>query len=236
MPMRIGGLAVTDQRLLDVLTERLRPVGLLLRGGFTPRVADGVPAEIQAVLMIGNAGSGMWQKFQAGAEAQDGRADPMDRWTAAVIDPIARAVGAVAAYPFGGPPWHPFQRWAQRADAVFPSPVGMLIHPDFGLWHAWRAALLFDRPVALPPRDPRPSPCESCADRPCLAGCPVGAFSAEVYDVPACTGHLRSGAGSDCLTRGCLTRFACPVGRAHAYVPAHAQFHIAAFERNRPKP
>lgn len=231
---RIGGMAMGDRQTADAVAAWLRPFGLLLRGGFVPGDGDGVPAGVRAVLMIGNAGSELWQPFREAAESQDGLADPMDRWTETVVGPIARAVGAVAAYPFGGPPFHPFQRWAQRADAVFPSPVGMLVHPAFGLWHAWRAALLFDRPIVLPPRDSRPSPCATCRDRPCLGGCPVGAFSQNGYDVPACAAHLRGGAGSDCLDRGCLARHACPVGRPYAYAPEHARFHMGAFERNRP--
>ena len=137
--------------------------------------------------------------------------------------------GASALYPFDGPPYWPFQRWAMRAEPVRPSPLGILIHPRHGLWHAYRAALAFAEEIPLPPREDAPDLCGECADKPCLAACPVGAFGAAGYDVGACLEHLRSAAGRDCMTAGCRARRACPVGQQHAYPPAQAAFHMAAF-------
>jgi len=82
-------------------------------------------------------------------------------------------------------------------------------------------------------RDPRPSPCDSCASRPCLSACPVGAFGADGYDVGACAAHLRRPAGLACMDGGCLARRACPVGGEHAHGPAQAAFHMRAFLRAR---
>ena len=53
-------------------------------------------------------------------------------------------------------------RWAQRAEPLHPSPLGVLIHPVHGLWHAYRGALAFAEPIELPPRADLPSPCASC--------------------------------------------------------------------------
>ena len=48
-----------------------------------------------------------------------------------------RAISARSAlFPFGGPPHFPFQQWARRAEPVHPSPIGLLIHPIYGLWHS----------------------------------------------------------------------------------------------------
>jgi hypothetical protein len=103
------------------------------------------------------------------------------------------------------------------------------------LWHAYRAALLFPVEFDLPPRNPGPSPCHICVEKPCLSACPVSAFDGTRYDVTACAGHLRSGAGDSCLTRGCLARHACPVGQGFAYAPAQAQFHMRSFLAAREK-
>lgn len=211
----------------DAIAERLQGLGLIARGGFRPEAADGVPGDPVVVVMIGNAGSAMWPVFSG--ERSPG-ADPMNLWSRERIDAVAAECGARALYPFDGPPWHPFQRWAQRAEPVFPSPIGMLIHPEHGLWHAYRGALAFDREIeGLPARAVVASPCESCAERPCLATCPVGAFDGTAYDVPACAAHLRRPEGEDCLALGCRARRACPVGRAATYLPAQAAFHMAAF-------
>lgn len=240
----------------DGVAERLAPAGMILRGGFAPVPDDGLDPAVRTVLLVGNAGPALWRAFAAARSDDAGRVhpdpddpdpddpDPMDRWTRDILEPVAAAVGARAVYPFGGPPWHPFQRWAQRAESVFVSPLGLLAHPAFGLWHAWRGALLFDRPLALPPAahdhpnhpgPTQPGPCETCADQPCLTGCPVGAFSAAGYDVSACTAHIRSSDGGDCVARGCRARRACPVGAAWHYDDDQARFHMTAFERRRPR-
>jgi hypothetical protein len=215
--------------------ERLVAVhGLHPRGGFHPAEDDGVPPLADGrppvtLILIGNIGSSLWPAFSSSVEADDGAPDPLNRWTQRIIGGIAREVGATPLFPFGGPPYLPFQRWAILAEAVAPSPLGILIHPDYGLWHAYRGALAFPERLALPPRVERPRPCDSCPDRPCLSACPVGAFDDRGYDVPACIGHIRSPAGAPCIDGGCLARRACPVGQAYGYGQAQARFHMAAF-------
>jgi hypothetical protein len=206
----------------------------VLLGAFHPAPEDGVPAladgrPAATLLIAGNAGGSLWPFFSRSAEAGDGKADPLDRWSARVIGALADDLGGRAVFPFGGPPYRPFQRWAARAAPLGRSPLGMLIHPDFGLWHAFRGAVALAERLDLPPPDPRPSPCESCADKPCLAACPVDAFTVSGYDVPACAGHLALPAGADCLGRGCLARRACPVGRAWRYPDDQARLHMTAF-------
>jgi hypothetical protein len=207
---------------------------LHLRGGFHPTADDGVPPlsdrrTAATLVLVGNIGSSFWPAFSHSAEAGDGAPDPLNRWTQRVIGDIAREVGATPLFPFGGPPYLPFQRWATRAEAVASSPLGILIHPDYGLWHAYRGALGFAERLALPPRVERPRPCDSCVDRPCLSACPVGAFAEQGYDVSACIGHIGGPAGGPCMGGGCLARRACPVGSAYGYSAAQARFHMAAF-------
>lgn len=171
----------------------------------------------------------MWAAFAGSPEACDGRPDPLDRWTRRILEDAAAAFGAVALFPFGGPPYRPFQRWAMRAEPVSPSPLGILIHPDYGLWHAYRGALAFAQPLLLPPKAERPSPCLACADRPCLEACPVGAFTEAGYDVAACVAHLGKPKGAACLALGCRARAACPVGGAYRPSAEQAAFHMRAF-------
>ncbi|MBV9524098.1 MAG: 4Fe-4S dicluster domain-containing protein [Alphaproteobacteria bacterium] len=208
--------------------------GIAFRGAFHPEVEDGVPplpdgAAVATLALLGVVGRGSWPAFAGSPEACDGHPDPLDRWSRRVIDGLAEKVGAVALYPFRGPPWLPFQRWAQKAEPVHSSPLGILIHPDWGLWHGYRGALGFRERLELPPPDRRASPCASCAEKPCLVACPVGAFQPARYDVAACFGHIAAPAGGDCLARGCKARGACPIGAAHRYGPGQAAFHMRAF-------
>ena len=220
-----------DGEILTRLAERLRPLGMMTRGGFHPTAADDVPAlpdgaAAMTVVLIGNAGRAMWPAFVA-ADAHD--ANPLDGWTRRKLNEIAGLVGAAALFPFDGPPWLPFQRWALRADNVHPSPIGPLIHPVYGLWHAYRGALAFPQTIELAPAPAAPAPCDTCADKPCLATCPVDALVPGSYDVPACAAHVGSSAGVDCRNAGCRARAACPVGADYRYAPAQARFHMAAF-------
>src|SRR5690606_35203445 len=187
----------------------------------------GVPAlpggaAAATIVMVGNAGPEMWRCFSATPEYGDGAPDPLDRWARRVLTAIADEFGARPIFPSDGPPYPPMQRWAMRAEPVHPSPIGLLIHPDYGLWHAYRGALAFPATLELPPRVDRPSPCDTCPDRPCLGSCPVNAFRPGRYDVPACARHIDTPAGADCMELGCRARRACPVGRPYRYLPAQA--------------
>ncbi|NMD08240.1 MAG: hypothetical protein GYA66_09705, partial [Phyllobacteriaceae bacterium] len=139
-----------------------------------------------------------------------------------------------AAYPFDLPPL-PFLTWARKAQAGHTSPLGLNIHPTYGLWHAYRAALLFPVAFDLPRHSSGAHPCESCVQKPCLSACPVSAFDGSSYDVAACGRHVLSEVGETCMTGGCLARRACPVGKAYTYQPAQMQFHMRAFAEARKK-
>ena len=163
---------------------------------------------------------------QAAPEAGGG--NPIDRWTARVLSDLADGV----LFPFGGPPHHPFQLWARRADpALSVSPLGILIHPEFGLWHALRGALLYREQLELPEMAPAASPCDGCSAKPCLKTCPVGAFTRSGYDVVSCRSYLRTLSGQPCMIQGCQARLACPVGREYAYRDGLAQHLMRAFAR-----
>ncbi len=203
--------------------------GLLVRGGFA--VGEDEALAAGAIVLLGNAGSDLWPAFAAGRRDE---AHPLDQWTRRTVEPVAARLGALAVYP-SDRPWHPFQQWAMRAEPVAQSPIGLLIHPDYGLWHAYRAALLLDEaPADLPPRADRPVPCDACLGRPCLSACPAGAHSEAGFAVPACEGHLRSGTEPHCMEVGCRSRDGCPVGRDSRFPAQQVAFHMQAFLRSRP--
>ena len=129
-------------------------MGLTSRGGFHPTPADGVPAlpggiPTATLILAGNVGPAMWRIFSEQRRAED-EPHSLDHWTRRVLEPLAETLGGHALFPFGGPPHEPFQRWAQRAESVHPSPIGPLIHARYGLWHAYRDALAFPGHIELP--------------------------------------------------------------------------------------
>ncbi len=222
------------------IDSELAGCGLIRLGAFHPAPGDGVPGpagdrpQTASLILAGNAGPAMWRVF-AGQRRREDDPDPLDRWSRRTLTRIAAKLSrdhglpVRALFPFDGPPYLPFQRWAQKSGAVHPSPFGPMIHNQYGLWHAYRGALVIGAALDLTPAIPAPSPCDDCARKPCLSACPVGAFGAAGYDVPACVGHLASGRGEDCFRLGCLARAACPVGVGYAYGEDQARFHLNMF-------
>lgn len=222
--------------ILDGIASTLGRHGLHVRGVAHfpggqggPTLSDGRQA--QSVVLIGNIGGSLWETFSDWREkrAARGGADPLDAWSKEVIGEIAGRLGATAYYP-SDPPYQPFQQWAMKAEGLKASPLGILIHPQYGLWHGYRGALGFAEDAAgerVPPDDS--DICGQCPDKPCLATCPAMAVSRDRFDVAGCRSHLVTTEGkAGCMTSGCLARTACPVGSIHRYPEAQLRFHMEA--------
>lgn len=214
--------------------EALAPSGLILRGGFNFDADEARPSgpggkAARAVLLVGNGGAAYWRQFSKWRALQpEGIPNPLDNWSRQVIGKAASAVGARVLMP-NDRPFAPFQRWARRAEGLKPSPLGMLMHPRFGLWHAWRGALLLDVEISIQaPADPIHL-CDLCIGKPCLNACPVSAFAGGGFDYPGCVAHVRGPSGKVCRDQGCIARNACPQARRWRYPPQVQTFHQKAF-------
>ena len=211
----------------DEICRAVKATGLICRGGFHPVPGDKIPGNPISCIMVGNAGPQFWSSFER--NRPDGR-DPIEAWTSEVLTQIATEMGGDVLFPFSGPPFHPFLAWAKRSEPVWESPIGLLIHPVYGLWHAYRGMLLFKEHIELPetntPEDP---PCDTCRDKPCKTTCPVDAVTGDLFGVQACAGHIETPKGEDCLQTGCAARRACPVGPDYLYPPAQAAYHMQFF-------
>ncbi len=216
---------------LSQLAAALERSGLVILGAFHPAPDDDIalPAGRRGagtIVLAGNGGGSMWPSFAASRGAGP---DALNEWSRELFQALAERFGAAAMLPQDGPPYPPFQRLALRGGEVHASPIGILIHPQYGLWHSYRGALVFSRRLALQAPGAAPSPCGSCRDKPCLGTCPAQAFRPGKYDVERCVGEIGRRDDHDCRMLGCRARRACPVGRQHVYPPAQAQFHMAAF-------
>jgi len=212
------------------ISAELEPYGIFERGvvcfsgGEGPLLDDGSSA--RSVVLLGNVGSSIWPAFSRWQETNDGP-HPLDRWSKELIRPLAEALGATAYFP-SDPPWQPFQKWVIKAEGLRPSPLGILIHPQYGLWHGYRGALGFPFEIQTGKVDAE-HPCDRCREKACLTACPVEAISLSGFDVDRCRTHLAIKAGqTGCMTTGCLARNACPVGASYRYEPAQLRFHMQA--------
>ncbi|MCL6709440.1 hypothetical protein M8R20_20845 [Pseudomonas sp. R2.Fl] len=220
--------------LFDIETA-LRPNGLFARGvavfgeGEGPLLSNGASA--RSVVLVGNAGGSLWAPFERWRrETASGKIEhPLDTWSKTVIGAVAARSGATAYFP-SDPPYQPFQQWAKRAEGLQASPLGILIHPKYGLWHGYRGALGFaaELPASKEAGD---HPCDTCPDRPCLTTCPVGAVRSDGFNVRDCRTHLAGPAGqAGCMTQGCLARNACPIGDGYRYSEGQIRFHMQALD------
>lgn len=207
------------------LRRRLGKHGMSIIGAFEPDMGE--IGDTRAVVLVGNAGSAMWRRFDPAPA--DPSSHTIDTWTRAVLEPLAEECGAAVLFPFDGPPYAPFVSWALRTGRCFKSPLGMAIHDTYGLWFALRAAFMFVEEFKLP-GGAADSPCDTCQTKPCLAACPVGAFDDTAYDYQTCRTHVGT-RPNDCSDAGCLARRACPVGRNFIYEPAHAAYHMRSFAK-----
>lgn len=214
---------MTNLRDFEQLQEQLSISGLrILHSGPPTRDWPAPPHGVQSVLIIGHAGSEFWPSFKASPEFSDGQPDPLDRWSRRVIQAAGPDLAFVS--PNDGPPYAPLHALS-AGGSLFPSPLGMMAHTEFGLWTAVRGLLLSEEAM----------PASSAADLPpsavfkdCFAACPVSAFSEDGYNAAVCARHLIADQSADCWG-GCLARKACTLGASHAYEPSHAKFYMDAF-------
>lgn len=211
---------------IDDVERAVGPHFLDVYGAWHPAGHD-APGGVQTLVLLGPHEPGFWAHFSTSPEYLDGQPDPLDRWSSRVIGALATQLSCQAFFPFGGPPYQPFIKWAQDSGRAHISPVGLLVHDKAGLMVSYRGALGFTQKLALP--DTPENPCTSCETQPCRNACPVDALKGDSYDVAACKADLDR-PENDCMTKGCAARRACPVSQAYGREEAQSAFHMAAFK------
>lgn len=178
------------------------------------------------IVLLAPAEPGFWNHFTSSREYNDSQPDPMDRWSASVVNALADRFGGTAILPSNGPPFAPFFDWAIASGKAWKSPVSLLVHDTMGLWISFRGALRLPGHLSL--EASKAAPCITC-DAPCLKACPVSAFSASMYDVPICINQLNTTDKADCMAEGCAARRSCPVSQSYGRMTAQSAFHMKAF-------
>lgn len=211
----------------DDLLTRARAHHLDIFGAFHPDPDDLTPADTGTLVLLGPHEPGFWPAITAAPEFADGAPNPVDRWSTRVVGTLADDLGATALFPFGGPPYQPFIRWAQRSGRAWVSPVDILVHDRAGLMVSYRGALALPERLDLPPLPKRP--CDTCQDKPCLTACPPRALTDRGYDIPRCHAYLSDAGQHSCMQGGCLVRRACPVSQSYGRLPEQSAYHMGQF-------
>ena len=218
---------------IQTLSDYSDNYGLVIRGGFHVTETDNVPdinnQTPKSLVLFGNTGSSIWDSFSRSAEYLDGEQDPMNRWSERIGNTMAKEFDGLALFPFGEP-FRPFLDWAKRSESLNASKLGMIIHPDYGLWHAYRFAIAMTEKISGLADDVSAEDiCSRCVNQPCLNTCPVGVFTEGRYDVENCYRYLAEEGQNTCMKNGCQARSACPEGLQFRYQTDHARFHMDKF-------
>ncbi len=185
-----------------------------------------LPADVRAglprtaprqLILVGHAGSGFWRAL---LQSNTTGAHPMDDFSRHVVTAWLAGLTDMAdvhwLYP--GETAVGLQRLGQLAGWHHDSPFKVGVHPGWGSWFAYRAAVLADTHLPVTPRaELLASPCRTCEGTPCVSACPARAMDGDGFSLPACLAH-RTRPDSSCATT-CLARLACPVGTQFRYPP-----------------
>jgi epoxyqueuosine reductase QueG len=194
--------------------------------------AVAISPRARSIIVIGNGGGALWKAFKRHADENRGwteRDNPLDDFTRIVVErDVAPAVAGLAhtiVYPFmsNGPTLN-FMEAGKAAGLSGPSILGVVVHPVYGPWIAFRAAILLDELIDAPGGARGFDPCPSCTARTCISACPADAVSlAKGWDIPKCLTH-RVEVEVDCAPR-CHARAGCVLGPEHRYPDDELAYH-----------
>ena len=188
----------------------------------------------RSIIVIGNGGGAFWKAFKRHADENSewtARDNPLDDFTRFVVErevaPVLARPGITHTiiYPFmsNGPTLN-FMEAGKSAGLSGPSILGVVVHPVYGPWIAFRAAILVNELVDFPEEAHRFDPCPSCTARTCITACPADAVSAaQGWDIPKCLTH-RVEVEVDCTPR-CHARAGCVLGPEHRYPDDELAYH-----------
>ncbi len=192
-----------------------------------PAMPESELNKYHSVILLGNGGSPMWHALERHGISGT---DPVDDFSANVATAYARdhlKTKAILLYP--SMYLISLTELGKRAGWSHVSPIGLGIHPVFGLWFAYRAVLLVEARLEPTVRSEQESPCDSCREKPCRTACPSGAVGdVGSFALETCS-RFRLGEESICA-RQCLARLSCPVGSEYRY--AETQMHYF-YDRSR---
>jgi epoxyqueuosine reductase len=230
--------------LLNAIGTRARQFGLNLIAAIPAERYDRVAAPAyraqaidpacRSIVIIGNGGGDFWRCFKAHTADRPGwiaRDNPLDDFTREIVEtevvrPLQMAgTRCIPVYPFvNGRAQLNFMQLATIAGMAGPSIIGVVVHPVFGPWIAFRAALLLEAELDHPGDALGFDPCPSCSTRSCISACPAGAVSFPAgWDIPRCLVH-RVEAQADCSDR-CHARVACVLAPGHRYPDDELAYH-----------
>lgn len=254
-PIAVGSLEAENQRgagLQSLQSEYLKEAGFALQAVI---LVKELPADLheqlvqacphteqfRQLLLFGNAGPGFWHAAHQylGDHPIPIEEHPLDQYASMVARQfMQREVGENVAYQilYPGAFTVNLQSLGQLLGWHTSSPLMIGIHPEYGLWSAYRVLMLANTDFAsslpesrhkaqLTDRIRTKSPCESCQTRDCVQVCPAQAMNEDGFDIERCLGY-RKQINSRCQNT-CVARLACPVGSEYRYSAEQIHYHYS---------
>jgi epoxyqueuosine reductase len=178
----------------------------------------------KSVILVGFAGRKFWEMLQGflkeNPEFRDTREDWIDDYTilrfmhAATILEDKKA-NYEMAFPFGSGGFSlDFSKLGELGGVGVRSLMGILIHPEYGLWISLRGTIItdlefnqYDEPLSYF------NPCPHCS-KPCISACPANTVSENGWDYTTC---MKFRLSDNTCRDNCASRRACPFGKEHQY-------------------
>ncbi|MCO4773420.1 MAG: hypothetical protein KDA24_25530 [Deltaproteobacteria bacterium] len=222
---------MSDIEAIHEALQRVAAAGLNVQAVMHSRrvthVLEGLDvASWPTLLLFGSTGSALWDALTAANWLE--RPDPVDSWCGTRLASLRDSLPCRGVFVFPSRAPVDVVALGRAAGWAHPTPLGLGMHPEHGLWVGYRGALLLD--TSLPERGviAAPSPCEECRDTPCVTECLGQAVEPGGLLIDTCfTQRL---APSPCATR-CASRLACPVGAEHRYSDPQIAHHQASGNR-----
>jgi epoxyqueuosine reductase QueG len=180
--------------------------------------------DAKSVILVGFAGRGFWEMLQGflkeNPEFRGTREDWIDDYTLFQFMSASQIfedenVNYEMTFPFGsGGLSIDFSKLGELGGVGVKSLMGILIHPEYGLWISLRGAIVTDLEFAHYD-EPLSSfnPCPECS-KPCISACPANTVSENGWDYTAC---MKFRLSDDTCRDNCASRRACPYGKEHQY-------------------
>lgn len=184
------------------------------------------------LLLFANGGPQFWHAFSAYriqfADSVDNVDDPMDQYARAIVAAFLEENKLNHQFQFVYPGSYVLnlQSLGRLLGWHQDTPLKIGLHPLYGVWFAYRAAVLVnsDFPsTAWIDSSTTVSPCQTCASKACVVSCPAGAVTAAQYYLDQCLDY-RTQENSPCAQR-CISREACPVAPEYRYSDEQIRYH-----------
>ena len=218
-------LATIRRRLADA-------AGLTASGVADGREHQDLLPGCRSVLVFASGGVALWEALLADLRAHPAHltdsAHPLDDFIARQIDaidpptlrPPTRRWIRCAAEP---EQFIDFRPLAHDAGLGWPSRMGLLLHPTYGLWMGMRAACFTTEALPLDAPLAGEGPCPTCP-APCASACLGDAFREGRMQIRRCATFNTTSAACH---GDCAARRACPEGAAHRYGALEMHYHYA---------